>query len=139
MMLNINKITDSPKGTLFLCEAPPEVEGKECWSKDCETEFYAYLERSKNRSVLTGERRETHRYWINNPKGKLRGDTPQQRAKDANDRTHSLASFELQKNQVYRKAEKIKGHQFPSRYAACVWDSFDIICTVHRALKHFGE
>lgn len=50
----------------------------------------------------------------------------------------ALVNFELQDNQVYRKAETIRGHFFPAWYAVYTWDSFDIIYTVYRGLKYFG-
>jgi hypothetical protein len=140
IMLNVNKITDSPAGTRFMVPSPPpEVDGRECWPPNLHEEYSYYLERSLNRSVLTGLKREDHRRWLRNPSGKLQGETTQERAEDANKRTQILANFELQDNQVYRKSETIKGHLFPARYAVCVWDSFDIICRIHRSLKHFGE
>jgi hypothetical protein len=96
------------------------------------------LERSGNRSVLTGIKREDYRRWLRNPSGPLIGATAKAKARDANTRTQALRHFELQDNQVYRKSETINGHRFPAHYAVCMWDSFDIICRIHRALKHFG-
>jgi hypothetical protein len=139
-MLSVLKPTDSPAGTRFMLpEAAPEVDGRECWPENLRAEYEYYLERSGNRSILTGQRREIHRRWLRNPSGTLQGLTPKEKAADANNRTHTLANFELQDNQVYRKSETIKGHLFPARYAVCIWDSFDIICRMHRALKHFGK
>jgi hypothetical protein len=63
---------------------------------------------------LTGQQREIHRRWLRNPSGTLQGLTPKKKAADANNRTHTLANFELQNNQVYRKSKTIKGHLFPA-------------------------
>jgi hypothetical protein len=140
MALNLSTPNDSPAGTRFMISSPPpEKDGRQCWPDNLHQEYEYYLERSGNRSVLTGEKREHHRFWLMNPKAKLRGETPKDRQEDANRRTQILANFELQDGQVYRKAETIKGHLFPARYAVCTWDSFDIICRMHRGLKHFGE
>jgi hypothetical protein len=139
-MLSVNKLTNSPAGTRFMLpEAASEVDGRECWPESLRAEYEHYLERSGNRSILTGQRREDHRRWLKNPSEKLQGNIPKEKATDANVRTHTLNNFELQDNQVYRKSETIKGHLFPARYAVCIWDSFDIICRMHKALKHFGE
>jgi hypothetical protein len=32
----------------------------------------------------------------------------------------------------------IKGKLFLARYAVCVWDFYEIICRIYRALKYFG-
>jgi hypothetical protein len=120
-MLNINKITDSPAGTRFMLpEAAPEVDGREYWPNNLRADYEYYLERSGNKSVLRGQRREDCRRWLRNPSGKLQRETLKEKAADANIRTHVLANFELQNSQVYRKAETIKGHFFPARYAVCV-------------------
>ena len=115
-----------------------ELEGRYYWLVSYKDDYTYYLERSGNRSVLTGLKRETCRYWLKNPSGPLRGDTPAKRQSDANKRNFIIAHFELQDNQVYRKSEWIRGKLFPARYAVCIWDSYEIICRIHRALKHFG-
>jgi hypothetical protein len=141
MRLSLANMEVSPRGTAFMLPIPdaePELEGRECWAVSFEDDFTYYLERSGNRSVLTGLKRETCRYWLKNPSGPLRGDTPAKRQSDANKRNFIIAHFELQDNQVYRKSEWIRGKLFPARYAVCVWDSYEIICRIHRALKHFG-
>jgi hypothetical protein len=141
MRLSLDHIENSPRGTRFLLlipDAEPELEGRQCWPVDFEDDFTFYLERSGNRSILTGIKREDCRYWLRNPSRQLRGDTAALRVSDANKRHCILAYFELQDNQVYRKSEMIKGKLFPARYAVCIWDSYEIITRVHRALKHFG-
>jgi hypothetical protein len=108
---------NSPHGTRFLLPIPdaePELEGRGYWPVDFKDDFTFYLERSKNRSILTGIKREDCRYWLRNPSGQLRGDTAALRASNANKRHRILAYFELQDNQVYRKSEMIKGKLFPA-------------------------
>jgi len=133
--LDINHVRDSPKGTRFMLPSPgPEADGRKCWDDNLSLLFDHYLERSKNRSVLTGMKRENYLFWLRNSSAPLRGETKEEKARDANDRTQALRHFELQDDQVYRKAEIIKGTLFPDRYVVCVWDSFSIICRIHRAL-----
>jgi hypothetical protein len=137
--LNISRFSNSPRGTRFMLPSPePEADGRECWDADLRELYDYYLERSGNRSVLTIDKREAYRRWLRNPSGPLVGATAKARARDANTRTQALRYFELQDNQVYRKSETIKSHRFPARYAVCMWDSFEIIYRIHRALKHFG-
>jgi hypothetical protein len=121
--LSLANIDVSPRGTAFMLPIPdakPELEGRQCWPVSFKDDYTYYLEYSGNRSVLTGLQRETCRYWLKNPSGALRGDTPTARAKDTNKRHFILLYFELQDNQVYRKSEIIKGKLFPARYAVCV-------------------
>jgi len=123
-----------------MCPEPPaEADGRHCWPEGCYLEYDHYIERSGNRSVLTGVKREAYRRWLRNPSAKPVGDTPKEKADDRNTRTQCLKFFELQDDQLYRKAETVKGHLFPARYCVCVWDSWDIICRTHRHLKHFGK
>ena len=137
--LNISRFTNSLRGTRFMLPNPRlEANSRECWDIDLRELYDYYLERSGNRSVLTVDKREDYRRWLRNPSGPLVGATAKAKARDANTRTQALRHFELQDNQVYRKSETINGHRFPPRYAICIWDSFDVICRIHRALKHFG-
>ena len=123
----------------MLLDPGPKADGRECWNTDLYHAYEYYLERFNNRSVLHGKKRADYRRWLGNPKGPLEGETKEEKLFDVNTRTQVLRYFELQDNQVYRKAETIKGHRFPARYAVCTWDSYDIICRIHRALKHFGK
>ena len=137
--MDINNHANSPAGTRFMVKDPgPEVDGREAWDKNLYYDYEHYLERLGNRSVLSGQKREDYRRWLRNPTSSLIGEGFQARQKDANTRTQALAHFELQDYQVYRKAETIRGHNYTARYAICTWDSFEIICAVHRGLKHFG-
>ena len=80
---------------LYILDAEPELEGRQCWPVSYEDDYTYYLERSGNRSVLTGLKRETCRYWLKNPSGPLRGDSSAERQKDANKHNFIIAHFEL--------------------------------------------
>jgi hypothetical protein len=58
------------------------------------------------------------------------------RQKWANTKSYCKANFELQENQVYRKAKEQKGVQYKPCYVACYSDTFDMICRIHRGLGH---
>jgi len=51
-------------------QAPPEANGRQCWPPGTAEEYLKYLERSGNRSVLTGIKREDYRRWLTNPSSK---------------------------------------------------------------------
>jgi hypothetical protein len=54
-MLSVNKLTNSPAGTCFMLpEAALEVNRRECWPESLRVEYKHYLERSGNKSILTG-------------------------------------------------------------------------------------
>ena len=63
MRLSLDHMENSPHGTRFLLPIPnakPELEGRGCWPVDFKDDFTFYLERSKNRSILTGIKREDY-------------------------------------------------------------------------------
>jgi len=65
MRLSLNHMENSPQGTRFLLPIPdtePELEGRQCWPASFKDDYTYYLERSSNRSVLTGLKRKTCRY-----------------------------------------------------------------------------
>jgi hypothetical protein len=64
-MLDISRPTDSPAGTRFMVPTPsPKKDGRESWLSTIAAEYEHYLERSGNRSVLTGQKREDYRRWL---------------------------------------------------------------------------
>jgi hypothetical protein len=96
--LSLINIDVSPRDTVFMLPLPdtePELEGRSYWPASFEDDYTYYLERFNNRSVLTGLKRETYRYWLKNPSGPLYRDTSAERHKDANKRHFILAHFEL--------------------------------------------
>ena len=63
MRLSLDHIENSPQSTRFLLPIPdtePELEGCQCWPASFEDDYTYYLERSSNRSVLTGLKRESY-------------------------------------------------------------------------------
>ena len=63
MRLSLDHMENSPRGTRFLLPIPntkPELEGHRCWPVDFKDDFTFYLKRSKNRSILTGIKREDY-------------------------------------------------------------------------------
>ena len=90
-----------------------------------------------NKSVLTPQKRMEYRFWLNNPGEKVTG-TREEKQKRYNDRNFALNHFELQRGQVYRKAETSRGIQYGVRLALCTWDSFRLVAEVHEELKHTG-
>jgi hypothetical protein len=137
--LNIGRISKSPRGTRFMLPDPePEADGRECWDADLHELYDYYLESFGNQSVLMADKCKAYCCWLHNPSGPLAGAMAKARACNANTHIQALHYFELQDNQVYCKSETIKGHHFPAHYAVCIWDSFEIICIFHHALKHFG-
>jgi hypothetical protein len=76
MALNLSTPNDSPTSTRFMISSPPpEKDGRQCWPNNLHQEYKYYLKRLGNRSVLTREKRKHHRFWLINPKAKLRGET----------------------------------------------------------------
>ena len=152
-MLDISRPTDSTARTRFIVLTPaPEKDGCEAWPTTVEKEYKYYLERSGNRSVLTGQKREDYQRQLRNSSGKPLGETAIDRQTDQNTRTQgkyihyslykiyiliyslALSNFKLQDNQVYRESEIIKGYTFLARYAIYTQDSFEIICRIHCSL-----
>jgi len=57
MRLSLDYIENSLRSTQFLLlipDADPELKGRQCWPVSYEDDYTYYLERSGNRSVLTG-------------------------------------------------------------------------------------
>ena len=139
--MDISIPTSSPSGTRFMPFSPPPQSelAIEAFPEPLEQEYNIYLEKSNNRSVLTDLKRDTMRWHLNNRTAKPRGETIIERQADSNSKHYALSYFELQDQQIYRKAELLRGTQLGPRYAACTWDSFRIICKTHRALQHSGK
>jgi hypothetical protein len=50
---------------LYIPDAEPELEGRQCWPARFKDDYTYYLERSGNQSVLTGLKREICQYSKN--------------------------------------------------------------------------
>jgi hypothetical protein len=142
LQMDITQLASSPSGVNFMPSSPPpDPTGIVPWPQELVHEYIKYLELdSTNRSVLTGAKRNTIRTHLSNPNGRPPLEyTPEQRAKFNNDKHDAITNYELQDNQVYRKARIVRGVPLRARYCACIWDSFEIICKVHLQLHHFGS
>jgi hypothetical protein len=94
--LDIGHVGESPRGTRFMLLDPePEADSRECWDANLRELYDFYLERSGNRSILMGDKREAYRRWLRNPSRPLAGATANGWARDANTRTQALRYFEL--------------------------------------------
>jgi hypothetical protein len=62
-----------------------------------------------------------------------------ERAKLRSLKDWTLKHFPLDDNQIYRKAETVRGIEYNQRYAACTYDSFNLITRTHRGLHHAGK
>lgn len=100
--------------------------------------FLKHLDDTNNRKCHNSTRRSNMQTWLKYPLAKVHGDTRDERARLAIKKHWTLKYFELQDNQIYRKAETISGVAVKARYAVCEWDMLDIIKKTHIALQHFG-
>jgi hypothetical protein len=132
---------DSPRGTNFMPSSPPPDPARiEAWPKDLVDNYIEYLENSSNQGVLTGEKRATIRNHLRQLDGRPPAEyTTRQKQQFNNDKYLALKYYELQDNQVYRKASMVHGIRLNAQYCACIWDSFEIICKTHLQLHHFGK
>ncbi|KAF8850463.1 hypothetical protein BDZ45DRAFT_696723 [Acephala macrosclerotiorum] len=73
------------------------------------------------------------RFYLQNSNHECRGNTSKERATDAKLRNWTLLHFELQNNQIYRKAGiDSKSVVYNSKYAACDSDALNIIQSVDK-------
>jgi hypothetical protein len=144
---------DSPSGSRYIPSSP--IDGtpaaaiedaakipafdeilEELWHK------YQFNQGGLNRFVLTTEKRNGIKFWLDNPHAKLRGENRSQKLKDNNARTESK-KFHLEDGQVWRDAIMIKRggveKWLPARYAVCTWDILPLIQQIHRACAHEGN
>jgi len=142
--MDINDPASSPHGAQFVPQLP--IEGSEPIGIDpfppaLALEYEDYLEASTNRSVLTSRRRAEMKDILRNPTILYTERTVpdrNERGRLNNLKSWTLKHFVLDDNQIYRKAEIVRGIEFNQRYAVCTYDSFELISRVHRALFHAG-
>jgi hypothetical protein len=104
-------------------------------------EYKDYLEASTNRSVLTSRCRAEMKEILRNPTVLYTERTVPDRNKRGrlnNLKSWTLKHFILDDNQIYRKAKVVCGIEYNRRYAVCIYNSFELISRVHRALFHAG-
>ena len=96
--------------------------------------------KNKANCLLTPLKRSDYRHYLNNRTAVSQALDKAQRRREAYDKHWALTFFELQDNQVYRKAEQRKdGTWIKARYAACIYDAMELIQKVHCNLHHAGE
>jgi hypothetical protein len=141
--MDVNDPASSPLGAQFLPQLPPlGIEPIQPFSDSLELEFELYIAQSSNRKVLTSRRRALMKEILRNPSIQYpRENYPDraERAKLYSLRNWTLQNFLLDDNQIYRKPETVRGVEYNQRYAACTYDSFDLITGTHRGLHHAGK
>ena len=141
-IMDVNDPASCPSGAQFLPQLPPlGIEPIQPFSDSLELEFELYIAQSSNRKVLTSRRRSLMRDILRNPSIQYPKENYPDRAERAklyNLRNWTLQHFLLDDNQIYRKPENVRGVEYNQRYAACTYDSFDLIARTHRGLHHAG-
>jgi hypothetical protein len=141
--MDINDPSSSPSGAQFLPQLPPlGIEPIQPFSNSLELEFELYITQSSNRKVLTSRRRALMKDILRNPSIQYPIENYPDRAERAklySLRNWTLQNFLLDDNQIYRKPETVRGVEYNQRYAACIYDSFDLITRTHRGLHHAGK
>jgi hypothetical protein len=129
----------SPVGRVYIPSSPPlQEDGIIAFPSALELEFRIMLEQTKNRSIFDQAKKATYRRWLENPRGPVEGNTPDEQTKDRNDRNAAIADFQLDEGCIYRKAEQRGNTMIRPRYVALNSNAFEIIQKEHRALQHYG-
>jgi hypothetical protein len=141
--MDIGLPSSSPSGVNFMPSSPPPARGGvNPWpnSDDLNIEFMDMALKNKGNCLLTPLKRSDYRYYLNNRTATSQAVDRAQRRRQAHDKHWALTFFELQDNQVYRKAEQKKDSTwFKARYAACIYDAMELIQKGHCNLHHAGE
>jgi hypothetical protein len=81
-----------------------------------------------------------YRYYLNNRTAISKALDVYQHRHQAYNKHWALTFFELQDNQVYRKAEHQKdGTVVKAQYAACTYDTFELIYKAYYNLYYTGK
>ncbi|CZR65589.1 uncharacterized protein PAC_15489 [Phialocephala subalpina] len=140
---DITNLNATPQGATFMPSSPFTALGSkqpiDPWLASLEDEFDQMLKESPNRSILSPNKRYNMQHHLKHPLSGARGSTKAERKVDGNLRNWTIANFELQDNQIYRKAglDKKTGTIFKERYAACDSDALDVDKTNHRVQNLF--
>jgi len=101
--MDVNDLASSPHGAQFVPDLPPpgaEPEGIDPFPDPIEDDYVHYLERSTNRSVLTGQRRSEMRDILGNPEMSIDVGDSNENARLRNLKVWTLKYFELDENQL---------------------------------------
>ena len=117
---------------------PPHPSGLQVWPDNIDYEFVKWVEKDpiKHRKLLTGQKRLEYRAYLNNRNHVFETHTDKERNRLATVKWTALKYFELQKNQIWRKAETTHGQRYPARYATCNYDCSQIVCKTHETMHH---
>jgi hypothetical protein len=141
--MNVNDPASSPSGAHFIPQLPPlGTEPIRPFLDSLELEFELNIRDGPNRKVLLPRRRAEMKDILRNPSIQYSKEVypdSKERARLRSLKDWTLKHFLLDDNQIYRKAETVRGIEYNQRYAACTYDSFDLITRTHRGLHHAGK
>ena len=138
--MDVNDPASSPSGAHFIPQLPPlGTEPIRPFLDSLELEFELHIRDGPNRKVLLPRRRAEMKDILRNPSIQYSKEVyhdSKERARLRSLKDWTLKHFLLDDNQIYRKAETVRGIEYNQRYAACTYDSFDLITRTHRGLHH---
>ena len=141
--MDVNDPASSPSGAHFIPQLPLlGTEPIRPFLDSLELEFELNIRDGPNRKVLLPRRRAEMKDILRNPSIKYSKEVypdSKERARLRSLKDWTLKHFLLDDNQIYRKAETVRGIEYNQRYAACTYDSFDLITRTHRGLHHAGK
>jgi hypothetical protein len=141
--MDVNDPASSPSGAHFIPQLPPlGTEPIRPFLDSLELEFELHIRDGPNRKVLLPRRRAEMKDILRNPSIQYSKEVyhdSKERARLRSLKDWTLKHFLLDDNQIYRKAETVRGIEYNQRYAACTYDSFDLITGTHRGLHHAGN
>ena len=141
--MDVNDPASSPSGAHFIPQLPPlGTEPIRPFLDSLELEFELNIRDGPNRKVLLPRRRAEMKDILRNPSIQYSKEVyhdSKERARLRSLKDWTLKHFLLDDNQIYRKAETVRGIEYNQRYAACTYDSFDLITGTHRGLHHAGN
>jgi hypothetical protein len=141
--MDVNDPASSPSGAHFIPQLPPlGTEPIRPFLDSLELEFELHIRDGPNRKVLLPRRRAEMKDILRNPSIQYSKEVyhdSKERARLRSLKDWTLKHFLLDDNQIYRKAETVRGIEYNQRYAACTYDSFDLITGTHRGLHHVGN
>ena len=107
--MDIGLLTSSPSGVNFMPSSPPPQEnGLRCWPEDLIERFIDHVLKQRGLQLLTPIKRQDYQHYLNNRTATFKDLDKAARRRAAADKYWALTFFELQDNQVYRKAEQEK-------------------------------
>ena len=138
--MDVNDPASSPSGAHFIPQLPPlGTEPIRPFLDSLELEFELHIRDGPNRKVLLPRRRAEMKDILRNPSIQYSKEVypdSKERARLRSLKDWTLKHFLLDDNQIYRKAETVRGIEYNQRYAAYTYDSFDLITRTHRGLHH---